>query len=201
MKTTEKFAVLDAVIAATGMTEGELNLWLQKRQSTPDPTPTPTSTDVIKSILPVVYKKGNEFEILPHLDLNRKDDVWGYELFPGAVLAKKCGADGNVESTTWSNCKAFAKKVTLNGKAGALPSKEVLKKHWSEELRNRLKAMDKFLLENGVAAEPEYYGVPWCSEVLDSDRAFFFLLENGDDGWNDKLYTDDCDRLVVAFKR
>jgi hypothetical protein len=195
MKTNEKFSVLDAVITATRMTEKKLKLWYEKRQS--------ASADPINSIFPIVYKIGNGFEVLPEFISSRKHKIWGYELLPGIILAKKCGADGNVESMTWNNCKAFAGKMSLNGKCGSLPSKKVLKQNWSEELIGKIQAMDKFLCKNGVNAESRsggyYCGILCCSEVDDDPRAYSFDLRSCDGHWFDKTLTLSLYRLAVAF--
>ena len=79
----------------------------------------------IKSLFPIVYQRGYLFEILPELDLTRKDEVWGYEIMPGIILAKKCGY------ATWDNVRLFAEDCVLNGKWGKLPSKEVLEQGWN----------------------------------------------------------------------
>jgi hypothetical protein len=154
MKTNGKFIVLDAVITATDMTEKELKLWYEKRQS--------ASADLVASIFPVVYKNGNNFEVLSKLIPARKDEICGYELLPGIFLAKKCGTDGNVESTTWNNCKIFAETMSFNDKKDFLPTKEVLNKNWNGELRDKIQAMDKFLCHNEVDAESRSSDVIYC---------------------------------------
>lgn len=190
MKTSE---ILDA-LASAGMKISEVEAWLKSQNNSS-----------VKSLFPIVYKVGNNFEVLPELIPSRKGEVWGYELLPGIFLAKKCGVDGNVESTTWDNCKAFAKKMSLNGKSGSLPSKEILKKNWSEELRNKIRAMDRFLCENAVDAESrsaddiDYCGIPWCSEVDGYSHACYFYLIDGDGHWGNESSTHSYDRVVVAF--
>ncbi len=196
MKTNEKFAMLNAVVIAAEMNEKEIREWFEARQTTSKPK----STGGIKSIFPIVYKKGNDFEILPELDLARKDEVWGYEIVPGIVLAKKCGADNNVKSTTWGNVKGFAERCRLNGKQGKLPSKNVLKQNWSQELRENIQKMDDFLCDNGIDAEEEYVGCLWCSKVVyDGDNVEYFLLDNGYDYWHIKDFDNRNDRVAVAF--
>lgn len=194
MKTNE---ILDALISA-GMKEEEVATWLQSRQS--------TTSGIIQSTLPVVYKNGTNFEVLPHLDLSRKAEVWGFEIIPGIVLAKKCGTDGNVESITRNNFKVFAEKHKLNGKSGSLPSQWVLRMNWSIELSHKIQAMDEFLCNNGVDAESRsaedinYVGFPWCYESGDIDaEAYYFNLRKGYGSLNDMLIPDGCNRLAVTF--
>lgn len=207
MKTTEKFAILNALVVATKMTDEEIKNWLLSRQTLPDTTDdiTISSTRSVKPILPIVYKKGNDFEILPELVLERKDDVWGYEIMPNIILAKKCGAVDNVENTTWGNIKTFAEKCILNGKKGCLPSKEVLIHNWSIELRDKIKMMDRFLNANGVNAEVRsaekevYIGVSWCFEENGNTKAYAFNLNTGNDLWYYKNCFCDSDRIMVSF--
>jgi hypothetical protein len=165
------------------------------------------SASVESPVFSLVYKNGNSFEVLPELIPSRKDEVWGYALLPGIFLAKKCGEDSNFKETTWGNCKSFAEEMSLKGKHGSLPSKEVLKQNWSEELRRKIQDMDEFLCDHGVDAETrsrnyvDYCGVPWCSEVDDGGRAYFFRLKDGNVSWSYKLNTTCDDRLAVAFSR
>ena len=202
MKTTEKFAVLNSVIAATEMTEEEIATWFHSRQTSQVAT---TSSGGIKLIFPIAYKKGNEFEILPEFIPERKDEIWGYEIMPNIILAKKCSADGNVENTSWYNAKAFAEKCILNGKNGHLPSTEVIKQNWNVGLRNKIQKMDKFLYENGIDAETRsdktdvYTGVIWSSEVYNNTGAYSFNLGTGASLWYYKNCFCDSDRLTISF--
>ncbi len=195
MKTNEKFAMLNAVVIAAEMNEKEIREWFEARQTTSKPK----STGGIKSIFPIVYKKGNDFEILPELDLARKDEVWGYEIVPGIVLAKKCGADNNVESTAWDNVREFAEQCRLDGKQGKLPSEKVLAENWSQELRENIQKMDAFLCEKGIDAETEYLGAIWCSEAFARNNAYIFSLNSSRGNWIDKNLNTRYDRVAVAF--
>lgn len=200
MKTTEKFAVLNSVIAATEMTEEEIAIWFQSRQALNATTDgSSTSSGGIKLIFPIAYKKGNEFEILPEFIPERKDEIWGYEIMPNIILAKKCSADGNVENTSWYNAKAFAEKCILNGKHGNLPSKKVLKQKWNVELGDKIQIMNKFLCKNGIDAETEYVGAIWCSEVKGNTVACCFTLDYGFGCWGHKTTVDSSVSLSVAF--
>ncbi len=197
MKTKEKFEALNAFVASLKIDEKEIREWFEARQTTSKPK----STGGIKSIFPIVYKKGNDFEILPELDLARKDEVWGYEIMPGIVLARKCGCDNNVESTTWYEVKSFAESCRLNGKQGKLLSKNVflLEQHWSRELRENIQKMDAFLCKNGIDAEKDCVGIFWCSDVFDRDNACTFSLDTGEAHWGIKTHTRSYNRVVVAF--
>lgn len=163
MKTNEKFAMLNAAVIAAEMNDKEIREWFEARQTTSKPK----STGGIKSIFPIVYKKGNDFEILPELDLARKDEVWGYEVMPGIVLAKKCNAYNNGVSNSWDNVREFAKQCRLDGKQGELPSKKVLVENWDWDLAENIQKMDEFLFENGIIDADVKCGTGcvWCSEL------------------------------------
>ncbi len=45
----------------------------------------------IETLIPIVYQIGDsKFEALPYLDLNRKEQVFGFLVAPGFALSKKC---------------------------------------------------------------------------------------------------------------
>ncbi len=204
MNTNEKFAKFDALVVETGISEDELTQWFDARKTSavaPDVIGT-SSTGGIKSIFPIAYKKGNEFEILPELILERKDEVWGYEIIPNIILAKKMGADGNVKDACWYNANAFAKKCVLNGKKGHLPSNEVLKQYWNWDLKDKIQEMDKFLRENGIDAEREQLGrvgLVWCSEGRGNVAYLFNLYYGGGFSWMNKADSGGFERLAVTF--
>jgi len=181
MTTREKFSRLDAVVAEIGITQEELQEWF-------NPSP-----------FPIVYKKGNNFEVLPRFIHERRNEVWGYEIMPNIILAKKCGADGNVEDTNWKEVQRFAEKCTLEGKRGYLPSLKFLRQNWTSELPDRIKAMDKFLYDKGVDAEERYYGRIWCIETDCYNGGFYFPLDKLP-GWYSKVSPSKDDRIAVAFK-
>ena len=162
----------------------------------------------IKSVFPVVYRRGNEFEILPELILERKNEVWGYEIMPGIVIAKKCGSDTNVESVDWYNSKTFAETSVLRGKRGALPSRTIVSKLRARDflvLRSQIQEMDKFLCNNGIDAEtrseknPRYAGVIWCSEENDYRTAYYFSLATCRGNYGLKVVSSATSRLMVVF--
>ncbi len=150
-------------------------------------------TASIKSLFPIVYQRGYLFEILPELDLTRKDEVWGYEIMPGIILAKKCGY------AAWDNVRLFAEDCVMNGKWGKLPSKEVLEQGWNEELEENIRKMDKFLCEKGIDAERDFEGILWCSEVDGRYDAYFFHLSGRYDLAGDKRCITGVERIAVAF--
>lgn len=201
MNTNEKFAALNKVVAETKMTEEEITQWFDARKTSavaPDVIGT-SSTGGIKSIFPIAYKKGDEFEIFQEFIPERKDEIWGYEIMPNIILAKKCGADGNVESTSWDNAKAFAEKCVFNGKRGHLPSVSALKwKYYKEPLMYKVDQMDKFMLKKGIDAERKFYGTVWCFETVGLE-ASCFNLNVGYAEWYDKAVIFRYHRLSVAF--
>lgn len=189
MKTKEKFAALNEVIVATEMTEEELYQWFQSRRTSPV-----TTDDLygIDTIFPIVYKKRNEFEVLPKLILEREDEIWGYEIMPNLILAKKC------DGVTWNDAKAFAEKCVLNGKQGHLPSKEITPFLNDLKLRALIHAMDEFLCQFKIDAENYSVGAIWCSEVSDL-CALIFSIFNGSSENAHKGYAGKTNRIAVSF--
>ena len=191
MKTNEKFALLNEAVINAGMNEKEIALWFQLRQ---------------EALLqfPIAYKKGDTFEILPYLDLSRKDYVWGYEILPGIVMAKKCGIVCDIKDTTWDTSKAYAEKCRLDGKTGKLPSLKVLKQEWSTLLLDKIQKMDMYLCNQGIDAEPysteKSRGMVWCFELYKHHLAHSFYLDTGNVTWFSRFKADKIDRLVVAFE-
>lgn len=191
MEIKEKFAALNKVVAETKMTEEEITTWFQSRQTSQAAT---TSSGRIRSIFPIAYRKDNRFEILSEFIPERKDEIWGYEIMPNTILAKKCG------TFCWYNAKVLAEKCVLNGEQGHLPSVRVLYHSKSVGLRDKIKRMDKFLCENGIDAETEYVGDIWCSEVdYEDGDAYLFSLDRGQENWAPKLSCYTSDRLAVTF--
>lgn len=176
MRKNEKFAVLDSVIAATEMTEKEIVSWFQSRQTSHVATEGRSTSDGI--IFPIAYKSGLEFEVLPEFIPERKDEIWGYEIMPGIIFAKRCGDNGDVEDTSKSAASTFAANSLLNGERGTLPSEKDLKDGWSEELKKKIQEMGKFLCENGVDAETKCEGAIWCKEDVDFLYGRYFVISN-----------------------
>ena len=82
-----------------------------------------------------------------------------------------------------------------------LPSKEVLKENWSEELRDKIAEMDKFLFEHGITTvfRQNSIGATRCCEEICSIRATIFYLWYGDCNFVSKDYTEEMFRQAVAF--
>ena len=151
---------------------------------------------VNSEILPFVYKKGNEFEILYDLDLGRNDEFWGFRLQSGIFLKATCGPGDDVESITWDNCKAFSESMFLNGKQGQLPSAYLFEKFWGEE-QKAVKATVKFLKENGIKSKG-LLGFIWCLEE-DGSLAAYFSFGRGAGGYFDRNISACYNRLSVFF--
>lgn len=193
MKKEEKFKLLDAVIVATEMTEKEVEVYFQSRKG------------IVQSIFPIAYKRENNFEILPYLDYARKKEVWGFEIMPGVILAKRCDTVDGVKADEWIISKNFAEKCTMAGKQGKLPSKELLKQNWSIELITNIRKMDEFLCEYDVNAEQRsseklwFTGVLWCSDVSRGSNPYYFIMENGTARCSVEPKYSIGNRLVVSF--
>ena len=194
MKTKEKFEALNEFVASLKIDEKEIREWFEARQTTSKPK----STEGIKSIFPIVYKKGNDFEILPELDLARKEEVWGYEIMPGIIMAKRCGSNGSIAFNKWNSTKFFAENCMLNGKQGKMPSQERLFANWNKEIAEKIIAMDRFLCDNGILAEKTYIGSVWCYDH-DDERGFMFSLDNGIGHWVRYTSIDEDIRIAVEF--
>ena len=187
---TNKINALEAVIAALEISESELTNWFNNRSKGP--------AGLIPTELPLVYRRGNELTVENGLNLSRKSELWGIQLLSGVMVALACRSGNNVSDTTWGEVKKFAEKMRLNGKPGFLPSKDVLKEHWGTEEQTRFTATVKVLKENEIAADG-YWGCIWCSEVYDPNSAYYFYLRNGTNGWTNKGYASNSDRVALAF--
>ena len=203
MKKNEKFKVLNAVLQATieaiQMNDAELKEWFKTLHSPSTLKAKP------KPPFPIAYKKDNNFEILNELILDRKDEIWGFEILPDIILAKKCGAYGNVNNTSWDCVKSFAEKCLLNGKKGSLPSANMLDDYWDKSLKEKIQAMDIFLINNGIDAEKrsafkdQYVGTVWCSEADVHANASYYSLEDSENDFADISIITEHDRIAVAF--
>lgn len=195
MEKNKKYEALNKLVASLGMDEEEISDWLQSRKTSSKAK----STKNNNCIFPIAYKRENNFEILPELDLTRISEVWGYEIIPGIILAKKCGSNGSVETTTWDNVKSFAESCRLNGKQGKLPSSRMLTQNWINGLNANIQAMDKFLCENGIDAEKVYRGIIWCSELHDTKTAYTFISSYRHLCFGAKNFNAINDRIAIAF--
>ena len=87
---TKKIELLELFVQQIGLSEEELQKWFNNRSvkltsAVPEP-------EIIPTPLALVYKKGNDLSILPGLDLNRKDELWGIRLQNGVLIALECGS-------------------------------------------------------------------------------------------------------------
>ena len=185
-----KFEKLEKVLSELNISDKELMNWVNNRSKSP--------AGLIPTELPLVYRRGNILTVENGLNLSRKHELWGIRLLSGVMVALTCGSGNNVSETTWDEVKKFAEKMTFNGKPGILPSKDVLKKHWGNKEEAKFAATVEVLEENEIGADG-YRGCIWCSEVSNPYNAYFFVLNYGNDGWDDKSDTNGNDRVALAF--
>ena len=188
----KKIKMLNSVIETLEITEDELTMWWKLRQGHP--------------VFKVAYKKGSDFEILPELIWERKDEIWGFEIIPGVILAKKTGQDKNVKTTSWNEVKIFAENCIFNGKKGSLPSFQTLQDGWTDKLVYEIQSMDMYLCNNEIDGESKsaedlnYVGIIWCQEEYNGNNAYYFDIE---DNYTEIAEKDCCylhDRLAIAFE-
>ena len=186
----DKFEKLEALISELKISDSELKNWYENRAQ--------EIGGFIPTELPLVYRKGTEFTVENGLNLKRKEELWGIQLLSGVMVALMCGSGNNVSDTTWGAVKKFAEKMRLNGKAGFLPSKGVLKKHWGGSEEAKFAATVEVLKENEIEADG-YLGCIWCSEEYIPSDAFCFSLRGGSYDWLNKNHVSDYDRVAVVF--
>ncbi len=184
---TNKFAALEAFMSAQGITKSELMDWINGR-----------GTEVIPTELPLVYRRGNKLTVENGLNLSRRSELWGIQLLSGVMVALKCGPGNNVSSPTWENVKSFAEKMRFEGMPCFLPSKNALKEHWGNEEEAKFVATVDVLEKNEIEADG-YWGTFWCSGEFSPNYAYYFILENGSNGWYYKYSTNYYDRVALAF--
>ena len=143
MKTIEKNAVLDATITTLGMSEKEFIAYAQRRMS--------KKYSCIKSIFPIVYKIGkNEYQILPNFIPACYKQVMGYEIFPRFVIAKECGYGNPLLKPKVGDFEIAVNKMVINGSRASLPPSSLFEKYWTKDLPEKIKQMDKFLVNYKV---------------------------------------------------
>ena len=203
----EQIQALEDFVASLGVSQAELKNWVNAREGKNELILTGVKNCVntheckkgfIPTELPLVYRKGTEFTVENGLNLSRKDELWGIQLLSGVMIALTCGSGNNVSETTWGKVKKFAEKMSLNGKAGFLPSKGVLKKHWGTEEQTRFTATVKVLKENEIEADG-YLGSIWCSEEYYPGDAYCFTLDGGYIDWGIGCLILTHDRIALAF--
>ena len=185
-----KFEKLEKVLSELNISDKELIDWFNNRGK--------DKTGLIPTELPLVYRRGNELTVENGLNLSRKHELWGIQLLSGVMVALACRSGNNVSDTIWNEVKKFAEKMRLNGKSGFLPSKDVLKKHWSNKEEAKFAATVEVLEENEIEADG-YRGCIWCSEVSSPLTACCFSLNSGGSGWDGKNGTGIYDRVALAF--
>ena len=187
----KKFKELEDFLLEKQISNDELADWLSKRLE--------NRTILIPTALPLVYRKGNEFSVEKGLNLNRKNELWGLELFSGIMLALECGSGKDLQSTNWKNVKEFAEKMRFNGKSGSLPSAEVLINSCGANEEKKFIKTLKVLSEYKINACDGYWGSIWCAASDNSPSSVFFHLEYGILDRSSKKTTSFNDRVAVAF--
>ena len=203
----EQIQALEDLVASLGVSQAELKNWVDAREGKNELIQTGLKNCVntheckngfIPTELLLVYRKGTEFTVENGLNLKRKEELWGIQLLCGVMVALMCGAGNNVLETTWEKVKKFAEKMRLNGKAGFLPSKDVLKNHWDGSEEAKFAATVEVLKENEIEADG-YRGRIWCFEEYGLGYPYFFGLNSGCSVWTNKLTTGKNGRVAVAF--
>ena len=136
-----------------------------------------TGGSIIQTPLPIVYlKKGsNTFEVLPGIDLNRKDEIWGYQLKCGIFLVKSLPIN---TKNCYHSAKSFAESMTFKGKKGELPTKLFLDENWSLAEKKAIEDTASILKRNKISSDSSA-GIFWCAEGCEPGKAFRFSLTNG----------------------
>ena len=135
---------------------------------------------VIETQLPLVYKRGDEFYVLPGFDANRKGEIWGFVLKSGVFLELAYSGP-----KSWTGTELFAKSMSYKGKKGSLPSLDTIRKGWGRVERQAMEATVATLAANGIKAEA-YKNVIWSSTEMSDRLAFYFILHNGEVDYNPK---------------
>ena len=181
MEKKKTFNFLEKAVSSLGIDLADIEEWLELKKTVSSERP----------VFPIVYKIGeNEFEVLPQLDLARKDEVWGYEIAPNVIMALK-----NRE-LTWYEMVDFAKSTQFQGKTGYLLSKDALEKLWTNKLVTKIGQMTKFLQAQGFDAEKD--GWIWSSTENNSYYAWILNMTYGimySSNKNSNIYV----RAVVVF--
>lgn len=185
-----KFDELKKVLGELKISNSDLVNWLNQQNK--------NIAGFIPTKLPLVYCCGNVLTVENGLNLNRKDELWGIQLFSGTMVALKCGAENNVVSTDLEKVKEFAKTMRFNNKQGFLPDKDVLEKHWGEIEKAKFTATVNVLKQNKIEAD-DYVGYIWCNSIHNFRYVYCFDLRSGCSGWFNGNNTDCEDRVAVAF--
>ena len=174
MKTREIIA-LEGVVADFGISQSELINWVLNREQ--------NVSNLIRTPLPLVYCKENEFTVEYGLDLNRKDELWGIQLLSGIMVSLKKGPGKDVSAVTLNNVKAFVKTKYFNGKQGYLPPKQLFD-NWNDNDRETFEATVNVVKYHGIEVDNEL-GWVLCSEELSDYITSAFVSEWGHINWID----------------
>lgn len=143
------------------------------------------------SLFPIVYHiKTTQFEILPVLDLSRKDEVWGYEIAPNIIMAKENYRCNHPEIFS------LAAKFRRNNKLGRLVPITQLEALLNRNFYVKIQEMTTFLNENGIKASER--GEIYSSTNINGMYIWTFALADGRrySAYKDEDYEQ---RLVVTF--
>lgn len=189
----KNFEELEALIAELEISDRELMDWVIKRNKNRR-----IALDVIPTALPLVYCCGNKMTVEDGLDLGRKSELWGIQLFSGMVIALKCGSGNDVSSFSLRNVKKFAENLIFNGRRGNLPDSDVLKElWWKEKTEKPFMETVGVLKENGLEADG-YYGCIRCCNDKYSGKGVFWDIKGGW-GVNECQKVHELARIGVVF--
>ena len=168
------FLRLDEFIRELAISETELDAWYNNRLE--------RRKELIPTLLPLVYQTGNELTAANGLILNRSKDLWGLQLLPRLVLARRCHGVKNNCSTlpmSWDIIREGVQQMTFQGKTGSLPSQDFLLTSCTAYLKGQLKKTIDVLQQNKITCSQFDHGEIWCIDEFSSDEAYLFSLHSG----------------------
>lgn len=150
-------------------------------------------TEVISKMIEtpcsIAYKVGNNFEILNYLDLSRKDNIWGYEIKPGVIIACK-GNTLNINN--WLQAKEFAEKSQFKNKKGKLPNNLSIN-------IDIIREMDAFLNKHNIDTD-DNNSTPYLCIAMDRLTGFNVYIPTSKMEWNIPRWESNNNiRVVVEF--
>ena len=117
MNKTDKFVALRAFLDALGMTRGEFNEFVKSNEMSL------AERHYEKTVLPVAYIYDEKIKIRRHLNLNKKDFIWGVEI--GGVVWSKDKVDAN-----WLEASERMDVYIAGCKMVSIPDKRSCIKMW-----------------------------------------------------------------------
>lgn len=144
----------------------------------------------------VVYKVDNQFEVLRGIALERKEQIWGYELRANVFVKCICGPDIEVMDSQWDTVKAFADQMLLGDLKGHLPWEKTFNKFSPVEQKN-MDDTAKILRNYGIAAQGNK-GMCWCRDCSPG-VASVFAIKQAMVVKCSRQQISPTDRIVVAF--